>query len=99
MVHVPLALLPTPFPRQAFVQALELATLFNILVDRVSQDSQFLQEALARLVSQPYVFSHCFLISYQYLYTTILATRLMNSRVISQLFLHCSFCKSRVEFT
>jgi len=48
MVHVPLALLPTPFPRQAFVQALELATHFNILVDRVSRDSQFLQEALAR---------------------------------------------------
>lgn len=63
MVHVPLALLPTPFPRQAFVQALELATHFNILVDRVSQDSQFLQEALARLISHPSVFSHCFLVT------------------------------------
>lgn len=47
MVHVPLALLPTPFPRQAFEQALELATHYNTLVDRVSQDSHFLRECLA----------------------------------------------------
>lgn len=48
MVHVPLALLPTPFPRQAFTQALDLATHYNTLVDRVSQDTQFLQAALAQ---------------------------------------------------
>ncbi|KAG0585558.1 hypothetical protein KC19_2G020600 [Ceratodon purpureus] len=48
IVHVPLALLPTPFSRAAFTQALDLATHYNTLVDRVSQDTQFLHEALAQ---------------------------------------------------
>lgn len=98
MVHVPLALLPTPFPRQAFVQALELATHFNILVDRVSQDSQFLQEALARLISRPYVFFvTVFLVTNICLSTTILTTRLITSTVISQVFSHCSFVSQELS--
>ncbi|CAK9191339.1 unnamed protein product [Sphagnum troendelagicum] len=48
LVHAPLSLLPSPFPRQAFSQAIELAPLFNRLVDRVSQDADFLRQALAR---------------------------------------------------
>jgi glutathione synthetase len=48
IVHVPLSLLPTPFSRAAFTQALDLATHYNTLVDRVSQDTQFLHEALAQ---------------------------------------------------
>jgi hypothetical protein len=48
LVHAPLTLLPSPFPRQAFSQAIELAPLFNRLIDRVSQDADFLQQALAR---------------------------------------------------
>jgi glutathione synthetase len=47
MVHAPLSLFPTSFPQNAFMQAVQLATDFNILIDRVSQDTQFLQEALA----------------------------------------------------
>ncbi len=48
LVHAPFSLLPSPFPRQAFSQAIELAPLFNLLVDRVSQDAEFLQQTLAR---------------------------------------------------
>lgn len=48
IVHVPFALLPTPFPRQAFTQAISLATHYNTLVDRVSQDSEFLLSSLAQ---------------------------------------------------
>lgn len=48
IVHVPLALLPTAFSRPAFTQALDLAIHYNTLVDRVSQDSRFLHEALAQ---------------------------------------------------
>jgi hypothetical protein len=50
MVHAPLSLFPTSFPQNAFMQAVQLATDFNILIDRVSQDAQFLQQALARFV-------------------------------------------------
>eukprot|EP00897_Mesotaenium_endlicherianum_P003739 jgi/Mesen1/3393/ME000192S02564 len=48
LVHAPVALLPTPFPRESFEQAVALATLFNDLADRVSQDGAFLQSTLAR---------------------------------------------------
>ena len=48
IVHVPISLLPTSFSRPAFVQALDLATHYNTLVDRVSQDTHFLHEALAQ---------------------------------------------------
>jgi glutathione synthase len=39
------------FPKFYWDQALELAPLFNELVDRVSLDGEFLQQALARLFS------------------------------------------------
>lgn len=39
------------FPKVYWDQALELAPLFNELVDRVSLDGEFLQETLARLFS------------------------------------------------
>jgi hypothetical protein len=50
LVHAPLSLLPSPFPRQTFSQAIELAPLFKLLTDRVSQDAEFLQQTLARYV-------------------------------------------------
>ncbi len=50
LVHAPFSLLPSPFPRQAFSQAIELAPLFNLLADRVSQDAEFLQQTLARYI-------------------------------------------------
>ncbi|KAF5740587.1 hypothetical protein HS088_TW11G00661 [Tripterygium wilfordii] len=48
MVHAPFALLPTAFPESHWKQACEVAPIFNELVDRVSLESQFLQEALSR---------------------------------------------------
>ncbi|KAK9146774.1 hypothetical protein Sjap_006677 [Stephania japonica] len=48
MVHAPFSLLPVNFPESHWRQACELAPIFNDLVDRVSLDGKFLQEALAR---------------------------------------------------
>ncbi|KAK9084042.1 hypothetical protein Scep_030513 [Stephania cephalantha] len=48
MVHAPFSLLPVNFPESHWRQACELAPIFNELVDRVSLDGKFLQEALAR---------------------------------------------------
>lgn len=49
LVHAPFALLPTSFPEGHWKQACEVAPIFNELVDRVSQDGEFLQETLSRL--------------------------------------------------
>ncbi|KAM3219026.1 glutathione synthetase, chloroplastic [Capsicum chacoense] len=48
MVHAPVALLPMSFPESHWKQACEVAPIFNELVDRVSQDGEFLQESLSR---------------------------------------------------
>nr|GMD43684.1 glutathione synthetase, chloroplastic [Ipomoea batatas] len=48
LVHAPFALLPTSFPDGHWKQACEVAPIFNELVDRVSQDGEFLQETLSR---------------------------------------------------
>ncbi|KAF9607156.1 hypothetical protein IFM89_032378 [Coptis chinensis] len=48
IVHAPFALLPSSFPRTHFVQACELTPIFNELIDRVSLDGNFLQQALSR---------------------------------------------------
>ncbi|CAI5999547.1 unnamed protein product, partial [Closterium sp. NIES-65] len=47
LVPAPVTLLPTPFPAHHFHRAVELAPLFNALVDAVSQDADFLQSTLA----------------------------------------------------
>ena len=46
-VHAPLALLPVPYPRETFMRAKAAALAFNTMVDRVSQDEQYLQSVLA----------------------------------------------------
>nr|UKF18833.1 glutathione synthetase [Nicotiana benthamiana] len=48
MVHAPVALLPMSFPESQWSQACEVAPIFNELVDRVSQDGEFLQQSLSR---------------------------------------------------
>ncbi|KAL6641674.1 hypothetical protein ACP70R_019855 [Stipagrostis hirtigluma subsp. patula] len=48
LLHAPFSLLPMSFPKTYWDQALELAPLFNELVDRVSLDGEFLQQTLAR---------------------------------------------------
>uniref|UniRef100_A0A8C9TF30 Glutathione synthetase n=1 Tax=Scleropages formosus TaxID=113540 RepID=A0A8C9TF30_SCLFO len=45
--YIPFTLFPTPVPRDLFQQALQVQTLFNQLVDKISRDSCFLEEALA----------------------------------------------------
>ena len=48
LVHAPICLLPSPFSDAQFKQAIELAPLFNELIDAVSLDHVFLQETLSR---------------------------------------------------
>ncbi|KAL5672467.1 hypothetical protein ACJX0J_016773, partial [Zea mays] len=48
LVHAPFSLLPAHFPESFWRQACELAPVFNELVDRVSMDGNFLQNALSK---------------------------------------------------
>lgn len=48
VTYAPFTLFPTPVPKAVFLQALAVQTHYNTLVDRISQDPDFLQEALAR---------------------------------------------------
>ena len=48
LVHAPFALLPMAFPEIHWNLACEVAPIFNELIDRVSLDGKFLQEALSR---------------------------------------------------
>ena len=47
LVHAPLTVRPTPFPRASFEKAKRAATVFNTLIDRVSRDAEYLQRTLA----------------------------------------------------
>ncbi|XP_059914357.1 glutathione synthetase [Gadus macrocephalus] len=47
VTYAPFTLFPTAVPRGVFEQALAVQTQYNLLVDKISQDSQFLEEALA----------------------------------------------------
>uniref|UniRef100_A0A671UF37 Uncharacterized protein n=1 Tax=Sparus aurata TaxID=8175 RepID=A0A671UF37_SPAAU len=49
VTYYPFSLFPTPVPKAAFLQALAVQTHFNTLVDKISQDPDFLEEALAHL--------------------------------------------------
>ncbi|KAJ8257846.1 hypothetical protein GJAV_G00190370 [Gymnothorax javanicus] len=48
--YAPFTLFPSPLPKVLFDQAIAVQTHFNRLVDKVSQDSKFLQEALASTI-------------------------------------------------
>ncbi|KAL4655309.1 glutathione synthetase [Arapaima gigas] len=48
--YAPFTLFPTPLPRPLFQQAVQLQILFNRLVDKISQDLSFLEEALASTI-------------------------------------------------
>ncbi|KAM7410832.1 hypothetical protein PAMA_021001 [Pampus argenteus] len=50
VTHVPFTLFPSPVPKAAFLQALAVQTHFNTLVDKISQDQDFLEETLASTV-------------------------------------------------
>lgn len=46
MIHVPFSLLPRPFPRRMYEQAVELAQPFNLLVDSIARDTEWLIQTL-----------------------------------------------------
>jgi glutathione synthase len=48
--HAPIALLPTPFPRDVFDLALRVSPLFAALSDTVSRDHEFLRDTLAGVI-------------------------------------------------
>lgn len=48
VTYAPFTLFPTPVPKAVFLQALAVQTHYNTLVDKISQDPDFLEEALAR---------------------------------------------------
>ncbi|XP_013871723.1 glutathione synthetase [Austrofundulus limnaeus] len=50
VTYAPFTLFPSPVPKAVFLQALAVQTHYNTLVDRISQDADFLQEALASTV-------------------------------------------------
>ncbi|XP_053705678.1 glutathione synthetase-like [Synchiropus splendidus] len=51
VTYVPFTLFPTPLPKALYHQAVAVQPLFNTLVDKISQDSDFLQEALASTIA------------------------------------------------
>lgn len=50
VTYAPFTLFPSPVPRRAFQQVLDVQVHYNTLVDKISQDADFLQAALARCV-------------------------------------------------
>lgn len=44
--HIPFTLLPSPFPRNMFNQAMQLQPLFNTLIDKIALDSHFLESIM-----------------------------------------------------
>ena len=45
-VHAPLTVLPTHFPQDSFQKAKAAMQVFNTLIDKVSQDDEYLQTTL-----------------------------------------------------
>ncbi|KAJ3322635.1 hypothetical protein HDV06_002849 [Boothiomyces sp. JEL0866] len=56
-VHAPFALFPSPFPKQGYELAHKIQPLFNILVDRVAKDGEFLGSIMESL-SESDEFTH-----------------------------------------
>ncbi|KAM6928719.1 glutathione synthetase [Lycodopsis pacificus] len=50
VTYAAFTLFPTPVPKAVFLQALAVQTHYNTLVDKISQDPDFLQEALASTI-------------------------------------------------
>ncbi|KAM9786202.1 glutathione synthetase [Neosynchiropus ocellatus] len=51
VTYAPFTLFPSPLPKALYHQAVAVQPLFNTLVDKISQDSDFLREALASTVA------------------------------------------------
>lgn len=48
--HAPFTLFASPFPKTLFQQGCDVQEDFNVLVDKISKDHEFLQTSLARFV-------------------------------------------------
>jgi len=48
-IHLPISLLPSSFPKQAFQDVIAAAPVFNELVDRLSRDKEYLNNALGEV--------------------------------------------------
>ncbi|XP_055508707.1 glutathione synthetase-like [Leucoraja erinacea] len=48
--YAPFTLFPSPVPTRLFTQAFEVQQDFNVLVDKISMDSEFLKQALASTI-------------------------------------------------
>ncbi|XP_077458292.1 glutathione synthetase [Stigmatopora argus] len=51
VTFAPFTLFPTPVPKACFLQAIAVQTHYNTLMDKISQDPDFLHEALASTIS------------------------------------------------
>ncbi|RKP14755.1 glutathione synthase, partial [Piptocephalis cylindrospora] len=49
-VHAPFSLLPTPFPKGCFKEALALQPIINALVDRVAQDDEYISKIMESVI-------------------------------------------------
>jgi glutathione synthase len=65
----PISLLPNAYPRSAFQRAVFLAPHFNVLVDRISRDADFLRETLGGSVAAADPFTAQLLRLYNRIYT------------------------------
>lgn len=48
-IHLPISLLPASLPQDVFEEVVEVAPIFNTLVDRISRDDAWLQTVLAQV--------------------------------------------------
>ena len=49
--HAPFTLFASPFPKALYLQGLKVQKDFNVLVDKISKDHEFLESSLARWVN------------------------------------------------
>ncbi|KAF5838969.1 eukaryotic glutathione synthase, partial [Dunaliella salina] len=52
LVHAPIAALPVAFPRKQFLHAKSVQPLFNVMVDAVAKDEQYLEDTLQAAARQ-----------------------------------------------
>jgi hypothetical protein len=46
VMHAPVSLFPSPFPRKTYYEAIELQPKFNLLFHKLSQDSEFITQVV-----------------------------------------------------
>ena len=46
VMHAPVSLFPSPFPRKTYYEAIELQPIYNILFHKLSQDFEFITQVI-----------------------------------------------------